>query len=342
MSESDVLAAIEELERDEIDDLVDLQMRQTRSGYDYNVNQLKCIHCQEDAHSVPITERMQQMRRLFRSTISYYEDEPRASDEVVAQLDAYRYDQDDSPIVCPGSDFIGAPKPPAWQLEQARRAVERERTITEYLSGDPSYERLRGEVSSGFYVGPQETLGCFYAGLPLPDPEEDASEWVTVSFGPFARPTMRSLQSNIEGIAEGFRQFGEQMRSALVPVADALTTTASSMMDLWSFTLPDELEFPRSPFVFRPGEWVISAADVERAGVDMLDAFEHRRIRGSSPSSAILDEVRRYTPTDEGADMIPDESFADPPPTNRRQRRGYREPREPMWTPRLGRGGNRR
>lgn len=243
-TESDILAAIDQLERDEIDELVDLQLRQPMSGYDHNINQPTCIHCGGDAHSVPITQRMQQMRQLFARTVQYYEDGLRASDELIAQLDAYRYNEDDSEIVCPGSEFIGAPKPPRWKLEERRRAVERERTIDEYLAGDPSYEKLRGAAQVGIYTGPMERLGCFYAGLPLPDLTEDVSLWVTVPFGPLAR--MSSVRLNVDQIADGFRQIGQQVREALTPVADAFTAVARSM-DLWSFTLPEVVQFPR-PF----------------------------------------------------------------------------------------------
>lgn len=223
-TESDVLAAIDALERDEIDDLVDLQMRRERSGYDHNINQPKCVHCHDDAHSVPITERMQEMRGVFQRTIQYYEDGPRASDEVIAQLDAYRYNEDDSEIVCPGSEFIGPPRPPRWQLEQNRRAAERERRITEYLAGDPSYERLRSSVESGTYCGSEYALGCFYAGLPLPDAEDDTTEWtVTYPFGPFARPDYRrglhALREGFAGVTDAFRQFGQQLNDAFSAAA---------------------------------------------------------------------------------------------------------------------------
>ncbi|MGW4125068.1 hypothetical protein [Nocardia sp. NPDC004711] len=50
---------------------------------------------------------MLEMRRLHRSTVAYYEDEPRVSEETAAALDAYRYDEDDSEIICPGSTFEG-------------------------------------------------------------------------------------------------------------------------------------------------------------------------------------------------------------------------------------------
>lgn len=92
---------------DEIDALVDEQLQQTRSGYDHNINQHRCRICGGDTHTLPITERMQQMRRLHWLTVGYYEGEARVSQRVVDELNAYRYDEDDSRIVCPGSDFIG-------------------------------------------------------------------------------------------------------------------------------------------------------------------------------------------------------------------------------------------
>lgn len=245
MNESDVLAAIDELERDEIDDLVDAQLRQERSGYDHHINQPECIHCRGDAHSVPITKRMQEMRRLFQRTVQYYEDGPRASDELIAQLDAYRYDQDDSEIVCPGSEFIGPPRPSRWQLEQNRQAAEqerraaaRERQIIEYLAGDPSYERLRACVESGTYFGSEYALGCFYAGLPLPDAEEDISEWtVSHPFGPFARPDwhaqMRGLRESFAGVAEGLRQAGQEIGDALLPFVTAFQIRPRPSITEW-------------------------------------------------------------------------------------------------------------
>lgn len=50
--EADVLDAIDALERDEIDDLVDAQLRQVRSGYDHNINQDRCPHCGGSWHGL--------------------------------------------------------------------------------------------------------------------------------------------------------------------------------------------------------------------------------------------------------------------------------------------------
>ncbi|WP_052314097.1 hypothetical protein [Nocardia thailandica] len=84
---------------DEIDELVDWQMSQydNRSGYDHNVNQTTCPHpwCHADWHGLAITRRMQLMRRL-----GYVDPE-------------YRYADDTSPVVCPGSTFDGEFTPPA-------------------------------------------------------------------------------------------------------------------------------------------------------------------------------------------------------------------------------------
>jgi hypothetical protein len=56
---------------------------------------------------------MQQMRSRWSRAVHYYEDEQRVPEDVAAELDAYRYDEDDSEIICPGSTFTGEFEPPA-------------------------------------------------------------------------------------------------------------------------------------------------------------------------------------------------------------------------------------
>lgn len=106
---------------DAIDELVDAQMRQERSGYDHNLNQDSCPHswCSEPWHGLAITKRMQEMRRKWRAAVNYYEDEDGVTHDIAAELDAYRYDQDDSEILCPGSSFVGEFTPP--QLDPVSR-----------------------------------------------------------------------------------------------------------------------------------------------------------------------------------------------------------------------------
>ncbi|GAA3175879.1 hypothetical protein [Rhodococcus baikonurensis] len=76
---------------DEIDALVDEQLSgyHDRSGYDYNVNQQTCWHCGREWHGLQITTRMEGMRRVH-----WYDEN-------------YRFAEDDSQILCPGSHFIG-------------------------------------------------------------------------------------------------------------------------------------------------------------------------------------------------------------------------------------------
>ena len=80
---------------DEIDALVDEQLSayDSRSGYDHNVNQERCWHCGREWHGLKITERMQTMR-------SFGEVDP-----------GYRYTDDNSEMLCPGSSFIGPTQP---------------------------------------------------------------------------------------------------------------------------------------------------------------------------------------------------------------------------------------
>lgn len=74
---------------DRIDELVDEQLQQERSGYDHNINQDKCWHCGRPWHGLPITERIAAM--AARRT--YYEN--------------YRLADDDTKVLCRGSNFIG-------------------------------------------------------------------------------------------------------------------------------------------------------------------------------------------------------------------------------------------
>lgn len=360
MTESNVLAAIDELERDEIDDLVDAQMRQTMSGWDHNINQARCIYCGEDTHSLPIKQRMRELRSLWQSTIHYFEAGPRVSQAAADRLDAYRYDEDDSEIVCPGTEFIG-PWASRTQIGRNQRAAERERTIDDYLSGDPSYQRLRTAVESGIYLGSQEALGCFYAGLPLPDVDEDESLWeVRASFGPFARPyvSWAGLRTAAETFTTGVRTTFEQMRAALTSV----------------------LQFP-NPWIlpevwFEPRWWRFVDSDPDVEAVIEVHRETDDGWLDMSPRSFITSERQtlsiRHRPTGrhESHDLLTDpetgaqliqrlagdevtfEVFLREPPTigewvpaqaeeaapeepteprNRRQRRGQRERPEPMW-----------
>lgn len=81
---------------DEIDALVDEQLSayDSRSGYDHNVNQERCWHCGREWHGLKITARMESMA----AQVAYDED--------------YRYADDVSEVICPGSGFIGPTRPP--------------------------------------------------------------------------------------------------------------------------------------------------------------------------------------------------------------------------------------
>jgi hypothetical protein len=76
---------------DRIDELVDEQLANyhNRSGYDHNINQDKCWHCGGEWHGLAITQKIMAMK----STRTYDE--------------GYKYADDDSPVICPGSEFIG-------------------------------------------------------------------------------------------------------------------------------------------------------------------------------------------------------------------------------------------
>ncbi|EOM77921.1 hypothetical protein DW322_08765 [Rhodococcus rhodnii] len=92
---------------DQIDALIDEQLDagEPRTGFDFGDPQFpKCPHCTRDWHGLAITRRMEEMR--WRGEVD----------------PDYRYTEDESEILCPGSDFIG-PWATAEQLERIRRGI---------------------------------------------------------------------------------------------------------------------------------------------------------------------------------------------------------------------------
>ncbi len=127
---------------DEIDALVDEQLSgfSQRTGYDYNASQDRCWHCGEDWHGLKITARMEEMRRAYQQEarrLEYLDEGETGYAESVIDPD-YRYADDDSEVLCPGSNFIGP-----WAT---KRQIERMRSSElSYLDvgwiqpqGDPS------------------------------------------------------------------------------------------------------------------------------------------------------------------------------------------------------------
>ena len=126
---------------DEIDALVDEQLRQEPSGYDHNINQAQCWHCGRDFHGLAITERMERMRVMYRMT--------GALDE---ELVEYRYDEDESPVLCPGSRFIG-PRAPfdmsGWESLGYIDNTEGPTFSPDYAEGGPASDLRFGWSLSG-------------------------------------------------------------------------------------------------------------------------------------------------------------------------------------------------
>ncbi|MFM9261438.1 hypothetical protein ACKAMS_22635 [Rhodococcus sp. 5A-K4] len=77
---------------DRIDALVDEQLDggEPETGYDFDDPDFPgCPHCNRDWHGLAITERIERMRQYGMFDVKY------------------KYAEDDSPVLCPGSDFIG-------------------------------------------------------------------------------------------------------------------------------------------------------------------------------------------------------------------------------------------
>lgn len=106
---------------DDIDALVDEQLAGGESAAQQRAEmaERRCPHCGRGWHGLAITQRLERMRiehqqREERRRIMAWigEGVGEADYAESAILDGYRYDEDDSPVICPGSDFIGPPQPP--------------------------------------------------------------------------------------------------------------------------------------------------------------------------------------------------------------------------------------
>lgn len=126
---------------DEIDNLVDESLeRGDQSGTFRGERYDKCTLCGDDYHFLAITTRLVQMRHG-----SYGFDE---FNQGIVDPD-YRYQDDDSPIVCPGSNYLGPPvgdREWAWYLlrKRGRRPSPRSHPASPPTSSsDPRPRRLR-------------------------------------------------------------------------------------------------------------------------------------------------------------------------------------------------------
>lgn len=140
---------------DKIDALVDEQLSayDSRSGYDHNVNQERCWHCGREWHGLKITARMESMA----AQVAYDED--------------YRYADDDSEVLCPGSGFIG----PIRSIVPRTHAIN----LIDLLVPPVSVTELLGEIlrdALGLDMDRSINIGLFqqipstFAAEPEPDP----------------------------------------------------------------------------------------------------------------------------------------------------------------------------
>lgn len=73
--------------------LVDEQLEQEPTGYDYSVGVERC-RCGDEWHGLPVTREMRRMRRAYGFGH-------------MDAMDGYTTDTDTSPVMCPGSDVQG-------------------------------------------------------------------------------------------------------------------------------------------------------------------------------------------------------------------------------------------
>ncbi|OCH80987.1 hypothetical protein [Gordonia sp. UCD-TK1] len=95
----------------DIDALIDDQLAQGEAVAEARADDADrpCGHCGSDWHGLPITERLEEMRLEYGNRVAEARrrgEEPEYADSAI--IDGYRYADDDSEVLCPGSEFIGA------------------------------------------------------------------------------------------------------------------------------------------------------------------------------------------------------------------------------------------
>lgn len=197
---------------DAIDELVDWQMSnyENRSGYDHDVNQVDCPHsfCREPWHGLAITRRMQQMRRA-----GYVDPE-------------YRHADDNSAILCPGSDFDGEFIPPGYDTSWTLPETEfpHDGTISELeaihqlgLTGPRSPEEAiyAAMVLAGDLIA--AATGIDPSAWQLPDDPHNPNAWLSAETPRWWRcDDTTGLQLRIEDrLTDGFEDFRAPDRIAL-------------------------------------------------------------------------------------------------------------------------------
>ncbi|AXH45829.1 hypothetical protein SEA_GEAZY_70 [Gordonia phage GEazy] len=185
---------------DEIDALIGDQLAagEPRNGYDFDDPDFpKCWHCGRDWHGLAITERMNEMRALG------------AFDE------GYRYADDDSAVICPGSSFIGPVQTPPrtarlgfWTLPSDHSNhvhVDPERYVGLFQQCE-SFTIAYTEAVRGFLVHMNELTRIIWADIQSRPGTWgfDLGEWLEPATDPVAAalPDVHDLQ------AEGWRPVG--------------------------------------------------------------------------------------------------------------------------------------
>jgi hypothetical protein len=128
---------------DAIDALVDEQLQQESSGYDHNINQDRCAHCGEGWHGLAVKQRMRDIR--YMSPGCGCDECRREQDQALAEYD---YATDESPIICPGSAFIG-PWISARQLQLYRSGAPIEDPVVFSFPGGYAISAMAGRGGAG-------------------------------------------------------------------------------------------------------------------------------------------------------------------------------------------------
>ncbi|WP_458317127.1 hypothetical protein [Mycolicibacterium brisbanense] len=230
---------------DRIDELVDQQLAdgEPRNGYDFGDPDYPdypgCPHCHRQWHGLRITKRIESMRwaREFDPEYSYAED--------------------DSPVLCEGSDFIGPRRPPDRPV-QVVNSVVAIRIVPDFSGLVEHFARVAERWNGMFHQIAEAFIPMVEMAQGMPQTRDQAPRLGIMRGAPWI------IQFDDRNVFSGRIAFDELygcVKPSPMPVPEGITVEFGPQNWIHEMRrIPPERQFPRPwPRLFSPTELAVRA-----------------------------------------------------------------------------------
>lgn len=244
---------------DEIDALVDWQLEQESSGYDHNINQEKC-RCGRDWHGLPITQRIDRMRALHQFDTEYV------------------YAEDDSTIMCVGSDTPGPwreclaydriwrpPDDPfdvsGWEALRATLSEARNTERFQVADGRPCMVGEDFRLARGERVGWDNGDGVVHVDRVQSRGPDNNGGW-TITIGEVPREILPSVREAIHTTITMFGDLTQTVATGMESIRAGLAGLGAQLDDQPDTRTPQQRALPRPSTT--PPMWAVDPSRSRR------------------------------------------------------------------------------